>query len=295
MTHILVPATSANLGPGFDSFGVAVSLYLDLEIVAPAQNWLIEHELEGDIPQDATNLIIQTALTVAPDLAPHHLKMTSQVPSARGLGSSSAAIVAGIELANYLGKLDLSADQKIQIASKIEGHPDNVMPAIVGEFVVGAMIDDKVYWKQIPFPEAVMVATIPNRELKTSASRSVLPKELPFGQAVYASSIANVLLAALQQGDLATAGELMEKDLFHEPYRGTLIPEVAKIRAIGHEEKAYGTYLSGAGTTVMTILAPNKAASFIERVKSELTDCAVVTTQVDRVGVRIVQGDGAGK
>ena len=289
MTHIIVPATSANLGPGFDSFGVAVSLYLDLEIVQPASEWFIAHDMDGDIPHDRSNLIIQTALGLAPDLKPHHLNMTSEVPPARGLGSSSAAIVAGIELADHLGKLGLSDDEKIQIATRIEGHPDNVMPAIVGDFVVGAIVDDHVYWKQIPFPETCLVTTIPKRELKTSESRSILPKELAFPEAVQASSIANVLMTALQQNDLVMAGKMMEADLFHEPYRGTLIPEVAQLRTTGHEEHAYATYLSGAGTTVMTVIASEYAEAFVERVKNEMPDCLVHLTKVDKQGVRIEQ------
>lgn len=290
MTHIIVPATSANLGPGFDSFGVAVSLYLDLEILQPASEWIITHELDG-LPHDRSNLIIQTALELAPNLEPHHLKMTSEVPPARGLGSSSAAIVAGIELANFLGKLNLTADEKIQIASGIEGHPDNVMPAIVGDFVVGANVAGQVFWKQIPFPDACFVSVIPKRELKTTESRSVLPKELLFPEAVQASSIANVLLSALQQGDLTTAGKMMEADLFHEPYRATLIPEVVQLRKIAHEEKAYGTYLSGAGTTVMTVIASEYAPALVERVKNEMPDCLVHLTKVDKQGVRIVKAD----
>ena len=289
MTHIIVPATSANLGPGFDSFGVAVSLYLDLEILQPASEWIITHELDG-LPHDRSNLIIQTALELAPNLEPHHLKMTSEVPPARGLGSSSAAIVAGIELANFLG-LNLTADEKIQIASRIEGHPDNVMPAIVGDFVVGANVAGQVFWKQIPFPDACFVSVIPKRELKTTESRSVLPKELLFPEAVQASSIANVLLSALQQGDLTTAGKMMEADLFHEPYRATLIPEVVQLRKIAHEEKAYGTYLSGAGTTVMTVIASEYAPALVERVKNEMPDCLVHLTKVDKQGVRIVKAD----
>lgn len=92
--------------------------------------------------------------------------MTSEIPPARGLGSSSAAIVAGIELANLLGDLELTADAKIQWASKIEGHPDNVMPAIVGGFVVGAVLDDRVYWRKIPFPDVAMVVCVPEHQLK---------------------------------------------------------------------------------------------------------------------------------
>lgn len=128
---ITVPATSANIGPGFDSVGVAVSKYLTIEVLEPADAWHIEHDL-GDIPSDENNLLISTALQVKSDLQPHKLVMTSDIPLARGLGSSSSVIVAGIELVNQLADLQLSDDDKLDIATKIEGHPDNVAPAILG-------------------------------------------------------------------------------------------------------------------------------------------------------------------
>lgn len=103
---ITVPATSANIGPGFDSVGVAVSKYLTIEVLEPADVWFIEHDL-GDIPSDENNLLISTALQVKSDLQPHKLVMTSDIPLARGLGSSSSVIVAGIELANQLADLKL--------------------------------------------------------------------------------------------------------------------------------------------------------------------------------------------
>ena len=115
---ITVPATSANIGPGFDSVGVAVSKYLTIEVLEPADAWHIEHDL-GDIPSDENNLLISPALQVKSDLQPHKLVMTSDIPLARGLGSSSSVIVAGIELANQLANLQLSDDDKLDIATKI--------------------------------------------------------------------------------------------------------------------------------------------------------------------------------
>lgn len=207
--------------------------------------------------------------------------MTSEIPPARGLGSSSAAIVAGIELANLLGDLELTADAKIQWASKIEGHPDNVMPAIVGGFVVGAVLDDRVYWKKIPFPDVAMVVCVPEHQLKTIQIRTVLPTNLPFKQAVKVSSLANVLLASLQEGDLITAGKMIESDIFHEPYRAKLIPELNHVRSIGHEEAAYGTYISGAGTAVMTMISREYAKNLRERLQIELPRCRTHITHVD--------------
>ena len=105
---IIVPATSANVGPGFDSVGIAVSKYLTIDVLEPADAWLIEHDLGAGIPTDEKNLLLSTALSIAPAIQPHHIKMTSEVPLARGLGSSSSVIVAGIELANQLANLQLS-------------------------------------------------------------------------------------------------------------------------------------------------------------------------------------------
>lgn len=120
---ITVPATSANVGPGFDSVGVAVSKYLTIEVLEAANKWEVLHDL-CDVPSDETNLLITTALQVKSDLKPHRIKMISDIPLARGLGSSSSVIVAGIELANQLADLNLSDDEKLTLATKIEGHPD---------------------------------------------------------------------------------------------------------------------------------------------------------------------------
>ena len=170
---ITVPATSANIGPGFDSVGVAVSKYLTIEVLEPADVWFIEHDL-GDIPSDENNLLISTALQVKSDLQPHKLVMTSDIPLARGLGSSSSVIVAGIELANQLADLKLSDDDKLDIATKIEGHPDNVAPAIFGNLVVASYVDEHVNSIVTEFPECAFVAFIPSYELKTSESRGAL-------------------------------------------------------------------------------------------------------------------------
>ena len=206
---ITVPATSANIGPGFDSVGVAVSKYLTIEVLEPADSWHIEHDL-GDIPSDENNLLISTALQVKSDLQPHKLVMTSDIPLARGLGSSSSVIVAGIELANQLADLQLSDDDKLDIATKIEGHPDNVAPAIFGNLVVASYVDEHVNSIVSEFPECAFVAFIPSYELKTSDSRGVLPSDLSYKEAVAASSIANVAIAALFAGDLVKAGRAIQ-------------------------------------------------------------------------------------
>ena len=289
MFDIRVPATSANLGPGFDSLGLAVSLYLTLTVKEEADEWEILHDLGAGIPTDKTNLIIETALSLAPNMAPRKITMTSEVPAARGLGSSSAAIVAGIELANQCADLQLSIDDKIQIATRIEGHPDNVTPAITGDFTVGTVLDSKVYWTKASFPEVALVVTIPEKELLTKASRAVLPDSLPFKEAVKGSSISNMLVAAVFSGDIEKAGALMEQDVFHEPYRGALVPELSQVRKLGHKMGAYGTYLSGAGTTILTMIHPEKAAAFVAAAKAAVKDSEVKLLHVEKNGVQVIK------
>jgi homoserine kinase len=284
---ITVPATSANLGPGFDSVGLAVNLYLTIEVLAPAHTWEIQHDLGASVPSDESNLLLETALQVAPDLSPHQLKMTSDIPLARGLGSSSSVIVAGIELANQLGQLHLSDDQKLEVATKIEGHPDNVAPAIFGNLVVASRVDDKTYSVTAKMPETGLLAFIPDYELKTSASRQVLPSEFAYQEAVAASSVANVAVAALLAGNLPLAGQMMEGDLFHETYRGNLVPEFARIREIGHDQGAYATYLSGAGPTVMVMAAPDKLMALKRQIENEHFAGQLLALAVDTVGIKV--------
>lgn len=284
---IIVPATSANLGPGFDSVGLAVSKYLIVEVLEQADKWWIEHDLDG-VPHDETNLLLQTALEVKPDLAPHRLRSISDIPLARGLGSSSAIIVAGIELANQLGHLQLTAEDKLAIATRIEGHPDNVAPAIYGNLVITNYVDDQVHAVVADFPKASLLAFVPDYELKTSDSRNALPSQLAFSEAVAASANANLAVAGLLKGDWGLAGPAIEADRFHEPYRQPLVKEFSIIRDKARELGAYATYLSGAGPTVM-VLAPEKSLEVLEKaIKNLSLSGQLFPLEVDTRGVHVV-------
>ncbi|HFU4449257.1 TPA: homoserine kinase [Streptococcus suis] len=283
---ITVPATSANIGPGFDSVGVALSKYLTIEILAPADKWFIEHDLEH-VPSDKSNLLIKTALKVSKNLPPHRLKMTSDVPLARGLGSSSSVIVAGIELANLLGQLNLSQEEKLQLATKIEGHPDNVAPAIYGNLVIASYVNKKVHAVVTDFPEASFIAFIPNYPLRTSESRGVLPAQMGYKKAVAASSIANVAIANLMAGDLEKAGQLIQSDMFHEPHRQLLVKEFCPIKQTAQELGAYATYLSGAGPTVMVLASKDKEEAIKIAIEKLELDGSVHILQVDKDGIKV--------
>ena len=284
---IIVPATSANVGPGFDSVGIAVTRYLTIEVLEPADAWLIEHDLGAGIPTDEKNLLLSTALSIAPAIQPHHIKMTSEVPLARGLGSSSSVIVAGIELANQLANLQLSDAEKLRIATEIEGHPDNVAPAIFGNMVIASYIGEDVQYVTADFPSCDLVAFVPSYQLKTSDSRNVLPKEWSYKEAVAASSVANVAIAALLKGDLLTAGRSIELDHFHERYRQSLVKEFPQVKEVAHQHDAYATYLSGAGPTIMNLLAPEHTAAFVAALEKLGLEGQIFQLKIDTFGVRV--------
>ncbi len=284
---IIVPATSANVGPGFDSVGIAVTRYLTIEVLEPADAWLIEHDLGAGIPSDEKNLLLQTALSISTDMQPHRIKMTSEVPLARGLGSSSSVIVAGIELANQLANLQLTDAEKLRIATEIEGHPDNVAPAIFGNMVIASYIGEDVQYVTADFPTCDLVAFVPSYQLKTSDSRNVLPTEWSYKEAVAASSVANVAIAALLKGDLVTAGRSIELDHFHERYRQSLVKEFPQVKEVAHAHAAYATYLSGAGPTIMNLLATEHTAAFVASLAALGLDGQIFQLKIDTFGVRV--------
>ena len=284
---IIVPATSANVGPGFDSVGVAVTKYLEIQVCEEREEWMIEHQLGKWIPRDERNLLLKIALQIVPDIQPRRLKMVSDIPLARGLGSSSSVIVAGIELANQLGNLKLSDHDKLQLATKIEGHPDNVAPAIYGNLVIASSVEGQVSAVVAPFPECAFLAYIPNYELRTRDSRGVLPKKLSYKEAVAASSIANVAIAALLTGDMVKAGQAIESDLFHERYRQDLVREFATIKKVAKRNGAYATYLSGAGPTVMVLADPDKMPKIKAELEKQPFKGKLHDLQVDTEGVRV--------
>ena len=284
---IIVPATSANVGPGFDSVGVAVTKYLEIQVCEEREEWMIEHQLGKWIPRDERNLLLKIALQIVPDLQPRRLKMVSDIPLARGLGSSSSVIVAGIELANQLGNLKLSKHEKLQLATKIEGHPDNVAPAIYGNLVIASSVEGQVSAVVAPFPECAFLAYIPNYELRTRDSRGVLPKKLSYKEAVAASSIANVAIAALLTGDMVKAGQAIESDLFHERYRQELVREFATIKKVAKRNGAYATYLSGAGPTVMVLADLDKMPKIKAELEKQTFKGKLHDLLVDTEGVRV--------
>lgn len=288
MVTIKVPATTANLGPGFDSIGMAVTLYLELDILEETDKWIVEHDIPY-LPKDERNLIVQIAKKVHRDLVPHRLRMRTNVPTTRGLGSSSTAIVAGIELANYLGELRLSVTKKIRLASRFEGHPDNVAPAIVGNLVISAAVEHQVFWSKIRLKDVRAVACVPDKPLATKESRGVLPASLSLAQAAKGSAISNVVVAKLAKGYLQDLKRIIERDVFHEPYRKQLVPELTQVRQLLAQEQTYGTYLSGAGPTVMTLVPSSNSHAIKTLLAQQFPQHTIYDLEIDTTGVQIIE------
>ncbi|WP_371261903.1 MULTISPECIES: homoserine kinase [Bacillus] len=292
MFTIRVPASTANLGPGFDSIGLAVSKYLTVDVFSHS-SWECTAKtaiLQG-IPKCENNLLIQTAQRAAArynkELPYCHLYLDSDIPLARGLGSSASAIIAGIELADQLCELHLSRREKLLIATEMEGHIDNVGAALYGGLMIGTYDGKDISFLSQPIHDIELVAVIPSYELKTVHSRDVLPSTLTYMDGIRGSGVANVLVAALCKEDWVLAGEMMRQDMFHEPYRKELVPELQKLQELEHQY-LYGVSLSGAGPTVLCYVKKGSAEEVKQWLQSIFSHCVVETLQVVNEGVRII-------
>lgn len=280
MLRIQIPASTANLGPGFDSIGMALGLYLTIDATRSDQ-WIVQTrnvELQ-QLPNNEENYIVQVAKEAAAYfgcmMPPCKLDIASEIPLARGLGSSSSAIIAAIELVNAFCQLELSQEEKFRFATLKEGHPDNAGATIYGGMAIGIQCDEHTELISLPLTDVFAIVTIPTFELKTEKARAVLPETVDYRQAITSSAAANVLVAAAASGDFGTVGKMMELDYFHEPFRTSLIPHLASIKAIAKAAGAYGTAISGAGPTVITLAAEEYGYTIVDKIKEAFPEMIV--------------------
>ena len=270
MFTVKVPATSANMGPCFDSAGMALSLYNEVRVLSGCEcdfdePFRIESrseidsriEAEQHIPLDETNLIFKTIRWFAahqnrklPRFALHQL---DRIPLARGLGSSAACITSGLLIADRLCETNLSREELLNLAVELEGHPDNVAPAFIGGMVVGAIDGRRFEYLPIPLPDELeFIVLIPDFPLSTEAARRVLPASYSREQAVFNASRAALLVGALMSGRFDVLSTAM-RDQIHQPYRSRLIHGMDGIIGAAERAGAYGGFLSGAGPSIMVI------------------------------------------
>jgi homoserine kinase len=271
--RVRVPATSANLGPGFDVLGLALAHYNEVRLTGrragSALTIVNEGEGAGSLPLDRRHLVFQAVdrtfkKAQRPLPVSLELRLVNRVPLARGMGSSSAAIVGGIFAANEALKRPLSESEMAQLATEMEGHPDNVVPALLGGLVASAMVDGRVQYvpwrdKKI-FNGLKAVIAVPDFELSTAKARAVLPKTVSKADAVFNASRVALLLSALAQGRRDLLGPAME-DRLHQPYRARLVPGLEQAIAGARKAGAYGAALSGAGPCVLALAPAVKAAA----------------------------------
>jgi homoserine kinase len=297
MITVRVPATSANMGPGFDSLGIALKLYNDFGF----------RELEEDglkfkgMPEEFCNEnnIIYQAMKFCFDKAGYKIKgleiseLTQDVPVSRGLGSSSTCIVGGLVGANEILGKKFSDQELLDMAVEIEGHPDNVAPALLGGMVVAIVDESKTYYDKVDVKKGIkFVSIIPNFRLSTKKARGVVPQQISLKDGVYNVSRAALMVACFSSGKY----DLIKyacKDAFHQNYRAKLIPGFEEVYNKSYDLGALGCYLSGAGPTIMAIINEeekrfsNKLREFL---KIKGLEWDILELSIDDAGATIIEG-----
>lgn len=256
---IRVPATTANCGAGFDCLGIACTYYnlFTFEVTQEAE---IKVQATGEgaefFSPTATNLAIDSLLYVfkkynLPAPLGISLKMHNNIPLSRGLGSSSSAIVAGVIAGNYFAKLNLDKEELLVLANDIEGHPDNVAPALLGGITLSYIQKERAYALQVEPKQAFkLVAIVPELKLATVKARAVLPEHVSMQDAIFNLSRAALFVLSIQSGELDKLEHALN-DCLHQPYRQQLIPGMREVFTVAKENGAYGAVISGAGSTLM--------------------------------------------
>ena len=257
---VRVPGTSANLGAGFDTLGIACSCYNELELSLHRDEYLdIELQGEGakDIPTDNRNIVWQSITQVLKKAGVEQefrgakLLMTNGIPLSRGLGSSAAAIVGGIKAANEALGAPLSTQELLELATEIEGHPDNIAPALLGGMTISTVKNGHPEtFRFIPKLHFKMVVAIPDFYLPTKAAREVLPDKVDRRDAISNIGNAAMLVAALLKGSKKFIYNAFD-DRLHQPYRERLIPGMSDVFKEARTAGAMGAFLSGAGPCII--------------------------------------------
>ncbi|MEM7119596.1 MAG: homoserine kinase [Chloroflexota bacterium] len=260
---VSIPATTANLGPGFDCLGMALSLYNSISVTELPEEKLIIEATGIDahkIPTNASNLVVKSAKIIFDHLGKRppgmHIQQHNNIPVGSGLGSSSTAVLGGMLAANALVNGGLSRAEILQFATDLEGHPDNVAPAIYGGLVLGIQGSHGLHVEQIAIPSLRVAVVLPDFELLTQDARAALPKQVSMQDAIFNSSRLGLLIRALQTADYQKMCLAMQ-DRLHQPYRIPIIPGMAAAFNAAFNAGAASVALSGAGPSLIAF-GPSK-------------------------------------
>ena len=263
LIRVKAPATTANLGPGFDCLGMAVDIWNVLEVVMTnndePQGPLIEISGHGagELATDASNLVYQAMkflfLETGKALPLVRLRCENNIPLSRGLGSSAAAISSGLVAANFLAGNVFQPNELLEMAATIEGHPDNVAAAILGNLQLVISEGQQLYPVSIqPPPDLQLVIFIPELRIATEDARRVLPSSISISDSVYNASRVGLLIAGMLT-DHTEYFQYAVQDRLHQPYREPLFPAMKVIFQAARDAGALGVFLSGSGSTIMAI------------------------------------------
>lgn len=294
--HIRVPASTANLGPGFDCLGMALGLYHRLTVVEGEGKGLeIRAHGEGaaDVALDERNIVYQALVEVLGETGyvPGRLLLESHndIPLACGLGSSAAALLAGLAAGLLLSGKCLEWRHLIELGTGNEGHPDNIVPCALGGFTVAVVKGGEVIWNRLEPPEQLKgIVAIPDFRLPTREAREALPKRVDFADAVANLGRVGLLVAGMAGGALELLRAGME-DRLHQPYRAELIPGMEEVCGAALEAGALGAALSGAGPAMLALVDGDRkevGEAMKEAWKGRGIAARTLTLDVDREGLQ---------
>ncbi len=298
MIKIRVPATTANLGPGFDALGLALNKYNDFFFEEIESGF----EITGTLPEYSgpDNLVYTSYLYALDKMGKSEeldkfgikIGISSDIPTSRGLGSSATCILAGVAAALFMGSGEthefLDYDKILEIATEIEGHPDNIAPALYGGMVASAVDGGNILTQKIDVSDKFdFVAMIPDFMLSTEKSRSVLPETVDYKDAVFNVSRVSLMVAALVSGD----GDVLKsacQDKLHQPYRLPLIEGGSEVIKMANAFGAKACFISGAGPTILAIVKDGESFAF--DIRSEIPDnWTVEALSIDNYGLELTR------
>ena len=302
MIKIRVPATTANLGPGFDCLGLALKLYLYLEIEEIEEGLVIEYQGEGaekfSVKKKEDTLICKSINLVlkktCKDIHKKGLKIRvlNKIPIARGLGSSASAIIGGIVGAARLYDIDLTNQEMLELALSLEGHMDNIVPALIGGLTLAYKTSqEEIKWTRIKTPlDLRIVLAIPEFTLNTKEMRKVLPQKVALSEAIFNLSRSALLVNALQNSDWEVLVEAME-DRLHQPYRTPFIPGIEDMFSQIKKTGLAGVALSGSGPSVVSLTKKGREEMISEIMKDAFLkagiNCRILVLETDLEGTAV--------
>jgi homoserine kinase len=295
--QVIVPASTTNLGPGFDVLGMALNLYNTFEVeTSDKLNIEVEGEGSDTLSRDESNLVYQSAKKLFDSInektPPLNIRIINNIPLARGLGSSGTAIVGGLMATNAISGNPLSLAQILNLAAEMDGHPDNVSASMLGGVTIASLTDNGIaYIKLIPPKPLTVAVVVPDFHIMTSKARKLLPKSVDLPTAVFNIGRVSLLVAALTTGDFSLFGISMD-DKLHQPYRAELIPGIYDVfNAAKSVSKNVAVAISGAGSAIAAFCYDTDCHAVGESMRKAFlkhnVNSYVLILDIDKEGTRV--------